>query len=161
MCFLSLIVAVIIYSKIEFFIPDTYEELISLKGVGPKTANLTLAEGFNIPELSEVLFFESKLFFKNAFGFRQLAFEEMRKYNKDYFVSLAQSMVQQIDPAGFTTWTAPGIRAQLLDKETLSLVQDFVVEGDKQSVHVLNAVSPAFTCSFVFSKYVVDHYVYS
>jgi (S)-2-hydroxyglutarate dehydrogenase len=117
-------------------------------------------ENFSFPELSEVLFHESKLFFKNAFGFRNLAFEEMRKYNKDYFVSLAQAMVQDIDPAGFTTWTPPGIRAQLLDKEKLSLVQDFVVEGDAKSVHVLNAVSPAFTCSFVFSKYVVDQYVF-
>jgi L-2-hydroxyglutarate oxidase LhgO len=116
-------------------------------------------DNFNAPELSEVMFYESKLFFKNAFGFRQLAFEEMRKYNKAYFVSLAQAMVRDIDPAGFTTWTKPGIRAQLLDKESLTLVQDFVVEGDQKSVHVLNAVSPAFTCSFVFSKYVVDQYV--
>ena len=95
----------------------------------------------------------------NAFGFRQLASEEMRKYNKDYFVSLAQAMVQDIDPKGFTDWTTPGIRAQLLDKKKLALVQDFVVQGDQRSVHVLNAVSPAFTCSFVFSMYVVDQYV--
>ena len=122
--------------------------------------NYEAAAGFNLSELSEVLFFESQLFFKNAFGFRQLAFEESRKYNKNYFVSLAQAMVQDIDPAGFTQWTKPGIRAQLLNKETLSLVQDFVVEGDDKSVHVLNAVSPAFTCSFVFSKYVVDQYVF-
>ena len=116
--------------------------------------------GFDIGELSEVLFYESRLFWKNAFGFRQLAAEEMRKYNKDYFVSLAAAMVQNIDRQGFTQWTTPGIRAQLLDKETLSLVQDFIVEGDGQSVHVLNAVSPAFTCSFVFSKYVVDQHVF-
>jgi L-2-hydroxyglutarate oxidase len=121
--------------------------------------NYEAAQGFSFPELSEVMFYESKLFFKNAFNFRALAFEEMRKYNKSYFVSLAQAMVQEIDPAGFTTWTKPGIRAQLLDKEKLSLVQDFVVEGDAKSVHVLNAVSPAFTCSFVFSKYVVDQYL--
>ncbi len=116
-------------------------------------------EGFNITEMSQVLYYESKLFFKNAFGFRSLAFEEMQKYNKEYFVSLAQAMVQKIDPKGFTEWTKPGIRAQLLNKETLTLVQDFVVEADKQSVHVLNAVSPAFTCSFVFSNYVVDKYI--
>ncbi len=119
-----------------------------------------LSGGFSLSELSEVLFFESKLFFKNVFGFRQLAWEEMRKYDKNYFVSLATAMVQKIEPSGFTDWTTPGIRAQLLDKEKLSLVQDFVVEGDNKSVHVLNAVSPAFTCSFVFSQYVVDRYVF-
>jgi L-2-hydroxyglutarate oxidase LhgO len=113
---------------------------------------------FELKELGEILYFESRLFAGNTFGFRELASEEMRKYNKDYFVSLARAMVQDIDPQGFTEWTKPGIRAQLLDKEKLSLVQDFVVEGDDKSVHVLNAVSPAFTCAFVFSQYVVDNY---
>lgn len=33
---------------------------------------------------------------------------------------------------------------------------DFVVEGDARSVHILNAVSPAFTCSFPFAEWVVQ-----
>ena len=36
---------------------------------------------------------------------------------------------------------------------------DFVVEGDNDSIHVLNAVSPAFTCCFPFAAWVVDNYV--
>jgi len=36
------------------------------------------------------------------------------------------------------------------------LEMDFVIEGDGKSMHVLNAVSPAFTCSIPFSKYIVD-----
>ncbi len=32
-------------------VPNTYEELISLPGVGPKTTNLVLSEGFNIPAI--------------------------------------------------------------------------------------------------------------
>ncbi len=31
---------------------------------------------------------------------------------------------------------------------------DFVIEGDNKSMHVLNAVSPAFTCSMPFSQYI-------
>ena len=122
--------------------------------------NYNSMKGFSFNELAKVLYFESKLYLTNAFNFRSLVHEEMRKYNKDYFVSLAMSMVKYIDPKGFTEWTKPGIRAQLLNKQTLSLVQDFVVEGDQKSIHVLNAVSPAFTCSFPFSKYVVDNYVF-
>jgi L-2-hydroxyglutarate oxidase LhgO len=61
-----------------------------------------------------------------------------------------------VDPDGFGPFMRPGIRAQLLDKKTLELVQDFVVEGDDRSMHVLNAVSPAFTCSIPFAGYVVD-----
>jgi len=123
--------------------------------------NYDSKNNFSFNEMSEVLFYESKLYLTNAFNFRSLAHEEAHKYNKEYFISLAQSMVKYIDPKGFTEWTKPGIRAQLLDKQTLSLVQDFVVEGDNKSVHVLNAVSPAFTCSFPFSKYVVDEYVFN
>ena len=114
---------------------------------------------FDAGELISILGHEAKLFLKNSFGFRDLAFEEMRKYNKAYFVKLACDMVESIDPNGFTEFTRPGIRAQLLDKHTLALVQDFVVEADAHSVHVLNAVSPAFTCAFPFAEYVVGEYL--
>ena len=33
---------------------------------------------------------------------------------------------------------------------------DFRFEGDERSFHVLNAVSPAFTCAMPFSEYLVD-----
>ncbi len=121
--------------------------------------NYNLHHGFSVNELAEILFFESQLYWSNAFNFRLLAHEEIHKYHRPYFVSLAAAMVKSIDPKGFTEWTKPGIRAQLLDKKTLSLVQDFVIEADRKSVHVLNAVSPAFTCAFPFSQYVVDQYV--
>jgi L-2-hydroxyglutarate oxidase LhgO len=116
-------------------------------------------DNFRAGELGNVLSWETKLFLSNAFGFRALAFEEMRKYNKSFFVNLATSMVHKIDKSGFTEWSKPGIRAQLLNTETLELVMDFVVEGDGTTIHVLNAVSPAFTCSFPFSKWVVDNYI--
>jgi L-2-hydroxyglutarate oxidase LhgO len=116
-------------------------------------------DNFKAGELGNVLSWESRLFLSNAFGFRGLAFEEMRKYNKSYFVNLATSMVHNIDRSGFTEWSKPGIRAQLLNTQTYELVMDFVVEGDSATIHVLNAVSPAFTCSFPFSKWVVDNYI--
>ncbi len=116
-------------------------------------------DNFKAGELGNILGWESRLFLSNAFGFRGLAFDEMKKYNKSYFVDLATSMVHSIDKSGFTEWSKPGIRAQLLNTDTLELVMDFVVEGDDTTVHVLNAVSPAFTCSFPFAKWVVDNYV--
>ncbi len=121
--------------------------------------NYDRSSNFDLQEFCSILFYESKLFGLNSFGFRALALEEIKKYNKKYFVSLAQKMVQKIDPEGFTEFTKPGIRAQLLDKKSLSLVQDFIVEADSNSVHVLNAVSPAFTCAFAFSEFVVKNYV--
>jgi L-2-hydroxyglutarate oxidase LhgO len=117
------------------------------------------SDNFRIRELAQILGWESRLFLSNAFGFRSLAFEEMQKYNKSHFVNLATSMVHTIDRSGFTEWSKPGIRAQLLNTRTLELVMDFVVEGDESTIHVLNAVSPAFTCSFPFAKWVVENYV--
>ncbi len=116
-------------------------------------------ENFKFQELTEILAYESKLFISNAFNFRSLAYEELRKYNKKHFVSLATKMVKDIDTKGFTQWSKPGIRAQLLNTKTLELLQDFVVEGDEHSIHVLNAVSPAFTSSFPFSQWVVENFI--
>ena len=110
-------------------------------------------------EMTSILLNEAKLFIKNSFGFRNLAFDEVRKYNRRYFTSLAAAMVHDIDVKGFTDWGKPGIRAQLLDRTTDELVMDFIIEGDRDSVHVLNAVSPAFTCAFPFAKHVVENYV--
>jgi len=116
-------------------------------------------DNFKGGEMANILGWESRLFLTNAFGFRSLAFEEVRKYNKSFFVDLAAKLVHNIDKSGFTEWSKPGIRAQLMNKKTMELVQDFVVESDGTTIHVLNAVSPAFTSSFPFAKWVVENYV--
>ena len=109
---------------------------------------------FNLSEMLEILYYESKLFLINAFNFRSLALEEIKNYNHKYFIQKAKEMVEEIDDA-FSP-LPPGIRAQLLNTETNELVQDFIVEHTSNSTHILNAVSPAFTCSFAFAEYAVD-----
>lgn len=121
--------------------------------------NYTFTNRFKINELAEVLAWEARLFTTNAFGFRDLAFEEIHKYDRNYFIGLAVKMVPTIDPKGFGEFTPPGIRAQLLDKTTSFLAQDFVIEADKHSVHILNAISPAFTCAFPFAAFVCEEYI--
>jgi (S)-2-hydroxyglutarate dehydrogenase len=116
-------------------------------------------DNFKPGEMMHILSWEALLFFANSFGFRNIAFEEIRKYNRGYFAGLAADLVSKIDARGFTEWGRPGIRAQLLNKQTRELIMDFVVEGDHDSIHVLNAVSPAFTCCFPFAAWVVDHHV--
>jgi len=116
-------------------------------------------ENFSLHELLEILGWESRLFLADSFGFRALAFGELKKYDRGYFTGLATRMVKQIDTSGFNQWSRPGIRAQLLNTATRELVMDFTVEGNSRSVHILNAVSPAFTCSFPFAAWVVDHHI--
>jgi len=109
---------------------------------------------FNFKEIFEILYYETKLFILNSFNFRNLAIEEMKNYSSKVFIQKAKDMVKNIGN-DFRPIPA-GIRAQLLDTKTNELVQDFVLEHGENSTHVLNAVSPAFTCSFAFAKYVVN-----
>ncbi len=51
-----------------------------------------------------------------------------------------------------------GIRPQLVDWEKKKLVMDFVVIKDGDSIHILNAISPAFTCSMAFAKHIVSEF---
>jgi L-2-hydroxyglutarate oxidase LhgO len=111
---------------------------------------------FKLNEFIQILYYEAKLFLFNSFNFRSLAYNEIKKYNRKHFVGLADRLSQKVDTGLFTEWLSPGIRAQLLDKKTLKLEMDFIVEGDEKSLHILNAVSPAFTCSFSFAKYLVN-----
>ncbi len=121
--------------------------------------NYTGFKNFKLFELIKILGIEATLFLKNKFGFRSLAIDEIKKYNRKHFLNLASYMVNDFDKAGFNKWIRPGIRAQLLDLDSLELLMDFVVEGDKDSLHILNAVSPAWTCSIPFSKYLVNKYL--
>lgn len=80
----------------------------------------------------------------------------MKKYCRNHFIQQSVHLVKKIDTNKFGNYLNPGIRAQLLDTETLKLVMDFVVEHGENSTHILNAVSPAFTSAFSFSKFIVD-----
>lgn len=116
-------------------------------------------DNFNFKEMINILYYEAKLFFTNAFGFRSLAYDEIRKYYKPHLLKLTSGLTNHMDLSGYKEWTTPGIRAQLLDVNTLELVQDFVVQSEENSVHILNAVSPAFTSSFPFTRWVRDTYL--
>lgn len=118
--------------------------------------NYSGLSNFNLGELFENLSTEVSLFLKNSFNFRELAMKEIKKYNKATMIKLASGLVKTIDPSKAGSYLTSGIRAQLLDKKKMSLVMDFVVEHGENSTHVLNAVSPAFTCAFSFSKFIVD-----
>lgn len=110
----------------------------------------------NFSEMIKILTCELGLFMNAGFDFRQLAFEEVRKYSRAVLAKRAAELVSQVYPGNYKTWGRPGIRAQLLNIRTRKLEMDFILEGDKKSMHVLNAVSPAFTCALPFAQYVVD-----
>jgi len=79
---------------------------------------------------------------------------ELPKYLQRYLVNQAKALVPSVDPKDFKERGKPGIRAQLLDLKNKKLEMDFVVRGDENSTHLLNAVSPAWTSALAMANYV-------
>jgi L-2-hydroxyglutarate oxidase LhgO len=86
---------------------------------------------------------------------RRHALAELRK-NRRGIVALAASLADDVHASDYTRWGKPGIRAQLYDIRRHTLEMDFVLEGDNRSLHILNAVSPGFTCAMAFAEHVAD-----
>ncbi len=110
--------------------------------------------GFKLNEFLEILYYSCKLFILNKFNFRALAISEIKNYRKKNLITKSKQMLHNIGD-DFRPMPA-GIRAQLLDTKSNELVMDFIVDHIDNSTHILNAVSPAFTCSFAFADYVVN-----
>jgi L-2-hydroxyglutarate oxidase len=112
--------------------------------------------GFSLRDLAEIARLQLGLVFSAGFEFRRLAWEELAKYDRAHLVSLAGQLADGVRVDNYRRWGRTGIRAQLLDTRTRKLEMDFVLEGDDRSMHILNAVSPGWTCSIPFAAYVVD-----
>lgn len=113
-------------------------------------------DNFRLREFIEVVARELGMFVRDDFGFRALALREWQKYSKARMVRLASDLVDAVPSPKRWKWGKPGIRAQLVNIRTRKLEMDFRYEGDRRSFHVLNAVSPAFTCSMPFCEFLFD-----
>ena len=111
---------------------------------------------FRFDELTEILLRQAGLFLSSNFDFKALALREIQKYSRPRMVSLASSLATGVDIKNYRQWGEPGIRAQLLNIREEKLEMDFVLEGDDRSMHILNAVSPGFTCALPFAEYVCN-----
>lgn len=111
---------------------------------------------FTLAEFGEVVGRELGMFLRNDINFRGLAWRELQKYSKANMVRLAKELLEDSSAPGAWSWGKPGIRAQLVNIRERRLEMDFRYEGDARSFHVLNAVSPAFTCSMPFAEFLFD-----
>ena len=109
-----------------------------------------------IRELTEIFRTFPKFLLSPHHNVGSLLRTELPKYSRSWLVHEARKLVPDLRRRYFTVKGRPGIRAQLFDLRNRRLEMDFVVRGDQHSTHVLNAVSPAWTGSLAFAKYVVD-----
>jgi L-2-hydroxyglutarate oxidase LhgO len=113
-------------------------------------------ENFKLDEFAEILFRDLGLLLFAGFDFKRIAAQETLKYFRRRLVSLASRLLEGVKAEDYRHWGKPGIRAQLMNIKTRKLELDFVIQGDAKSLHVLNAVSPAWTCAIPFAGYVCD-----
>lgn len=100
-----------------------------------------------------------RLFVSGRDGFRRLAWQEGRRCLKSGFAAAARAILPALRTEHLLPCAKRGIRAQLLNRHTGRLVNDFVVEKGPASTHILNAISPAWTCAFPFARHVVDNFI--
>ena len=111
---------------------------------------------FNLTEFCEITAWYVKSFALNSFGFRKLLKKEARYLIQSNLLKDAQKMVCfKLNKSQFSK-SVPGIRAQLYNKRSKMLVDDFIVKSKQDTIHILNAVSPAFTSAFAVADYVIE-----
>lgn len=112
-------------------------------------------QGLNLPDLSKIIPLLGLQFLADRDGFRMLARQEGVRYFKRRFILAAQAIVPSLKSDDLISADKIGIRAQMYQYSTKSLVNDFVIEKGENSTHILNAISPAWTCSFPFAEMAV------
>lgn len=136
------------------FTPTVYGELKA----GPNAVLALGRESYNHVQINvrEVLamIFDTRswLLLKHP-DFRRLAVQHLRtSLSREAFFQEASSLVEGLETRDLERGPLSGIRAQLVDRKG-QLVEDMIVEKRDSSLHVLNVVSPGFTCALPFARY--------
>lgn len=114
---------------------------------------------FSMAEMGEITQWYLRSFIRNDFSFRNLVRQEMRNIFKGYIVSQGSRLVDTTIPTAKMKYLKAGLRAQLFDKQSKTLVNDFIFINKNHMCHILNAVSPGFTCSFSIADYLTREVV--
>lgn len=112
------------------------------------------SDGWNL-EAGTILLREAVLFCTNP-GFRAAAMTAWRRILTQSLLQEAKRLVPAIRPEDLERAAKVGIRPQLVHWPSRQLVMDFVVLTDGPTLHILNAISPAFTSSIPFARYAVS-----
>ncbi len=101
---------------------------------------------------------DATLFLRNK-KFRRVALSEPKRYIHHYFYKEAKRLVHTLESKDLIFTNKIGIRPQLVNWQTKELMMDFNVQAKDNHIHILNAISPAFTCCFAFAKYICKKYL--
>ncbi len=127
----------------------------ALPVVGKEQYKLT--DGFNLKELAEFFTSTTALVKSDSVDLIGLAKEEALKLFKKPLLNRTRKLSNSLDSN--TNWVKypSGIRAQIINTETKAIEMDYILESDKNVVHILNAVSPGWTSAIPFAHWVVEN----
>ena len=91
---------------------------------------------------------------KHNKALNELSFSVLNKFKKETakFLDFSDNSIENM----FMSKKNYGIRPQLYDKQQNKLVDDFISIETKNSMHVLNAISPAFTSGFELADLIIN-----
>jgi L-2-hydroxyglutarate oxidase len=113
--------------------------------------------GDNLKESISLIFNFSKKIIFNENKLRTLALQELSLLTKRGFFNQIKKMFDNINPDDLELSDQKvGIRSQIFDPQSKNLVNDFVVINQKNTTHVLNAISPAWSASFAFADHLIN-----
>lgn len=118
--------------------------------------NYGLLQGMRFGESLQIGFEVARMYWANQQNFRQLAHTELGKYRKENFFAAARKLMPELTLDDLVVSDKVGIRPQLINVREKKLEMDYVIEKTSDSLHVLNAISPAFTGSLAFAEWIVD-----
>jgi L-2-hydroxyglutarate oxidase len=118
--------------------------------------NYGILQGAQIGESLRIGFEIGRMYLANRQNFRRLVHTELGKYRKKNFFAAASKLMPELTYDDLVPTDKVGIRPQLINVRKKKLEMDYVIEKSPDSLHVLNAISPAFTSSLAFAEWIVD-----
>jgi len=116
-----------------------------------------LTDGFTYKELAEFFTSSTALLKSDSVDLVGLAKEEVLKLFKKPLLERTKKLSNSLNLNKDWVKYPSGIRAQIINTKTKAIEMDYIVEADKNVVHVLNAVSPGWTSSIPFAHWVVEN----
>ena len=145
------------------FTPNVSNNAIN---IGPTAIPAFGRENYNLFEKIEPLNlisdmkFLSNQYFSNRGGFRKYVNEQALLGFPLLFLNAAKKLIPKLKYNHIEPSKKVGIRAQLFNIEKKEIIKDFLCIKGKNSTHIINTISPAFTASFALADLIIDNYLF-
>ncbi len=114
------------------------------------------AEGFQPFEMTRILALGVGQMFQGGGEVCRLCAARLTGSARSRLIAAAQGLAEGISRNDYRDWSRTEIQPQLVNLESHRLEQDFIIEQGSDSIHLLNSVSPVFTCSLPLARQICE-----